>query len=358
MDVSPSAPTGAPTGPPPPDRADALAKTAGLLIASGKGILAADESITTMSARLTAAGVTPTPRSRRDYRALLLTAPDLHRCISGIILCEETLRQHLADDTPFPQACTDRGILPGIKVDTGAKPLANSPEETVTEGLDGLRQRLAEFAELGARFAKWRGVIRIDESLPTRACVVANTHALARYAALCQEAGIVPIIEPEVLMTGDHMIERSVTTAEEVLRTLFAALAEQGVALDGVVLKPSMILPGRDCPQQATVSQVAQTTVRVMRRCVPAAVPGIAFLSGGQDPSTATAHLQAMNTLGTQPWALTFSFGRALVSPALTAWHGDPAQVTTAQQTLLHRARCNAAAAVGCYSPDLEPVAV
>jgi fructose-bisphosphate aldolase class I len=336
---------------------DQLAQAARALVATGKGILAADESIGTMSKRLEAAGVPASPETRRAYRDLLVTAPGLAESVSGVILCDETLRQSVADGTPFPQACAARGILPGIKVDTGAKPLAGRPGETVTEGLDGLRERLEEYAGMGARFAKWRAVVTIADRLPTRACLVANAHALGRYAALCQEAGIVPIVEPEVVMDGDHGIERCAAVSSDTLHTVFAQLVEQGVVLEGIMLKPNMIVAGKDCPEQASPEEVAAATVGVLRRAVPAAVPGIAFLSGGQPPALASVHLQAMQALGPQPWALTFSFGRALVDPALAAWRGDPGNVGLAQDALAHRARCNAAAAAGRYSSELEPAA-
>jgi fructose-bisphosphate aldolase class I len=336
---------------------DQLAQTARALVAPGKGILAADESIGTMSKRLEAAGVPASPETRRAYRDLLVTPPALAESISGVILCDETLRQSITDGTGFPQACAARGILPGIKVDTGAKPLAGHPGETVTEGLDGLRERLEEYAGMGAVFAKWRAVVSIADDLPTRACLVANAHALARYAALCQAAGIVPIVEPEVLMDGDHDIERCAAVTTDTLHTVFAQLIEQGVALECLVLKPNMIVAGKDRSEQPTAEEVAAATVGVLRRTVPAAVPGIAFLSGGQPPATATVHLQAMHALEPQPWALTFSFGRALVDPALAAWRGQEGSVGLAQDALVHRARCNAAAAAGRYSRELEPAA-
>jgi len=336
---------------------DQLAQTARALVAPGKGILAADESIATMSKRLEAAGVPASAETRRAYRDLLVTTSGLAESVSGVILSDETLRQSVADGTPFSQACAARGILPGIKVDTGAKPLAGHPRETVTEGLDGLRERLEEYAGMGAGFAKWRAVVTIADQLPTRASLVANAHALARYAALCQEAGIVPIVEPEVLMDGDHGIERCAAVSTDTLHTVFTQLAEQGVALEGMVLKPNMILAGTGCAEQPSAEEVAAATVGVLRAAVPAAVPGIAFLSGGQPPAVATVHLQAMQAVGPQPWALTFSFGRALVDPALAAWRGEPGSIATAQAALAHRARCNAAAAAGHYSRELEPAA-
>jgi fructose-bisphosphate aldolase, class I len=331
-----------------------LEETAGAMVAEGKGVLAADESNRTMTKRLEAVGVESTEESRRSYRDLLFTAPGAAEYISGVIMYDETIRQAAADGTPFPDFLASEGILPGIKVDTGAKPLAGFPGETVTEGLDGLRERLREYRELGARFAKWRAVIGIADGLPTRGCVDANAHALARYAALCQEAGIVPIVEPEVLMDGDHTIDRSEEVTAEVLRAVFEQLAEQRVLLEGVVLKPNMLLSGYDCPVQADVEDVAERTLESFRRLVPAAVPGIAFLSGGESDELAAAHLNAMNAIGDAPWELTFSYGRALVAAPLKAWAGGEARVGEAQAALLHRARCNAAARRGEYAQSME----
>jgi fructose-bisphosphate aldolase, class I len=331
-----------------------LEETAQAMVAEGRGILAADESNATMTKRLEAVGVESTPESRRFFRGLLFTAEGAADYISGVIMYDETIRQTAADGTPFPVFLTREGILPGIKVDTGAKPLAGFPEETVTEGLDGLRDRLRDYRELGARFAKWRAVVRIGSGLPTRGCVEANAHALARYAALCQEAGIVPIVEPEVLMDGEHTIDRSEEVTTAVLRTVFDRLAEQQVLLEGIVLKPNMLLSGYDCPEQAGVEEVAERTLACFRRVVPAAVPGIAFLSGGQSDERAAAHLSAMNAIGGTPWELTFSYGRALVGAPLRAWSGEESKVDEAQAAFLHRARCNAAARSGEYAESME----
>ena len=331
-----------------------LESTAQKMVAEGRGILAADESNRTMTKRLESVGVESTEESRRAFRELLFTADGASDHISGVIMYDETIRQSTADRTPFPEHLASEGILPGIKVDTGAKPLAGFPGETVTEGLDGLRDRLAEYRELGARFAKWRAVIQIGEGLPTRGCIDANAHALARYAALCQEAGIVPIVEPEVLMDGEHPIDRSEEVTAAALRAVFAQLAEQRVLLEGIVLKPNMLLSGYDCPEQAGVEEVAERTLECFRRVVPAAVPGIAFLSGGQSDELAAAHLNAMNTTGGAPWELTFSYGRALVAAQLKVWAGDGSTLAEAQAALLHRARCNGAARRGEYSESME----
>jgi fructose-bisphosphate aldolase, class I len=331
-----------------------LEETAQAMVAQGRGILAADESNATMTKRLEAVGVESTPESRRLFRGLMLTAEGAADSISGVIMYDETIRQATAYGTPFPVFLAQEGILPGIKVDTGAKPLAGFPGETVTEGLDGLRDRLRDYRELGARFAKWRAVIRIDPGLPTRGAVEANTHALARYAALCQEAGIVPIVEPEVLMDGEHTIDRSEEVTAAVLRTVFDRLAEQRVLVEGIVLKPNMLLAGYDCPEQAGVEEVAERTLACFRRVVPAAVPGLAFLSGGQSDERAAAHLNAMNAIGGAPWELTFSYGRALVGAPLRAWAGDNSKVADAQAAFLHRARCNAAARRGEYAESME----
>jgi fructose-bisphosphate aldolase, class I len=336
-----------------------LEETAQAMVAEGRGILAADESNATMTKRLDAVGVDSTPESRRAFRGLMFTAEGAADYISGVIMYDETFRQTAADGTPFPEFLTREGILPGIKVDTGAKPLAGFPRETVTEGLDGLRDRLNEYAELGGRFAKWRAVIRIESDLPTTGCIEANAHALARYAALCQEAGIVPIVEPEVLMEGDHTIDRSEEVTAAVLRAVFERLAQQRVLLEGIVLKPNMLLSGYDCPEQAGVEEVAERTLACFSRVVPAAVPGIAFLSGGQSDDRAAAHLSAMNAIGGVPWELTFSYGRALVGAPLKVWAGDDSNLAEAQAVFLNRARCNAAARRGEYveSMELEPAA-
>jgi fructose-bisphosphate aldolase class I len=336
-----------------------LEETAQAMVAEGRGILAADESNATMTKRLDAVGVDSTPESRRAFRGLMFTAEGAADYISGVIMYDETFRQTPADGTPFPEFLTREGILPGIKVDTGAKPLAGFPRETVTEGLDGLRDRLNEYAELGGRFAKWRAVIRIESDLPTTGCIEANAHALARYAALCQEAGIVPIVEPEVLMEGDHTIDRSEEVTAAVLRAVFERLAQQRVLLEGIVLKPNMLLSGYDCPEQAGVEEVAERTLACFSRVVPAAVPGMAFLSGGQSDDRAAAHLSAMNAIGGVPWELTFSYGRALVGAPLKVWAGDDSNLAEAQAVFLNRARCNAAARRGEYveSMELEPAA-
>jgi fructose-bisphosphate aldolase, class I len=331
-----------------------LEETAQAMVAERKGILAADESNATMTKRLEAVGAESTAESRRAFRGLMFTAEGAADHISGVIMYDETIRQTTAGGTPFPELLTQEGILPGIKVDTGAKPLAGFPAETVTEGLDGLRDRLGEYRELGARFAKWRAVIRIGEDRPTHGCIEANSHALARYAALCQEAGIVPIVEPEVLMDGDHSIERSEEVTAAVLRAVFAQLGEQRVLLEGIVLKPNMLLSGYDCPEQAGVAEVAERTLACFRRVVPAAVPGIAFLSGGQSDERAAAHLSAMNAIAGAPWELTFSYGRALVGAPLGVWSGDDTKVAEAQAAFLHRACCNAAARRGEYAESME----
>lgn len=318
------------------------AQTAQAMTAPGKGILAADESIATMSARLEQAGVTATADSRRTYREILTTTPGLADGVSGIIFCEETLGQVFSDGRPFPQAVRDLGMLPGIKVDTGAKPCPGLPGETVTEGLDGLSTRLARYTEMGAAFAKWRAVFVIDAATPSRGAMVSNANALARYAAACQEAGLVPIVEPEVLMTGSHSIER----CAEVTGSVHAAVRQQlnllRVDLSGIVLKPNMVIEGDEHPVQATPEQVAEATISVLRGW-PAKLAGVAFLSGGQPPSRATANLAAMQAHRT-PWPLTFSFGRALVSPALAAWHGNETRVTAAQQALAEHVAANSAA--------------
>jgi len=334
----------------------ALEATARALVPPGKGLLAADESHSTIGGRFAAIGVTNTEENRRRYRQLLFTTPGLGEFISGVILFDETIRQHADDGMPFVEVVARRGIIPGIKVDTGAKPLAGSPGERVTEGLDGLRERLAEYARLGARFAKWRAVIAIDGArLPTRLAIAANAHGLGRYAALCQEAGLVPIVEPDVLTDGDHSIERCAEAAEATLHAVFDALYEHRVRVEGLLLKPSMVLPGAACPHQAGVQAVAEATVRCLRRTVPAAVPGIVFLSGGQRDDLATAHLDAMNRLpGSHPWELSFSYARALQAPVLAVWRGDPARTAEAQRVLYHRARCNGAARRGQYTPELE----
>ncbi|MES1953427.1 class I fructose-bisphosphate aldolase [Salinisphaera hydrothermalis] len=334
-----------------------LINTARSLMAPGKGILAADESTGTIKKRLDSIGVESTEQNRQAYRNLLFTTAGAEEFISGVILFEETLFQKADDGTPFPDLLTDKGIIPGIKVDMGAKPLAGSPEEKVTEGLDGLRERLSDYAAAGARFAKWRGVIDIAEDRPTDYCIHVNAHALARYAALCQEAGIVPIVEPEVLMDGANSIERCEQVTDAVLDAVFTELKRQNVLLEGMLLKPNMVISGKQCPQQAGVEEVARATLRCLNRRVPAAVPGIVFLSGGQSDELATAHLDAMNRMGPQPWALSFSYGRALQAPALQAWRGQADNVPAAQQAFLKRARNNGAAARGEYNADMESAA-
>jgi fructose-bisphosphate aldolase class I len=330
-----------------------LEETIKHLLTPPRGVLAADESIPTMSSRLEKAGVPPTYEMRAAYREILGTAPGLGETVSGIILFDETIRQELADGTPFPDALAAGGVYPGIKVDTGAKPLVGSPGETVTEGLDGLRERLAEYKGMGAKFAKFRAVIHIGDGLPTDYAIGVNAHALARYAALCQEAGIVPIVEPEVLMDGDNTMERCEEVTTATLRAVFAELQAQRVALEHMLLKPNMVVSGKKCPVQASVEEVAEATIRCFRRTVPAAVPGIVFLSGGQAPELASAHLNAINKLGPQPWRLSFSFGRALVDPALAAWVGDDANREAAQEALLDRTRANADASIGELAESL-----
>ena len=332
-----------------------LESVAATLVADGKGILAADESVATATRRFDTVGIRSTEQSRRAYREMLFTTPGAAEFISGVILYDETIRQKSSDGKPLAEVLSSQGIVPGIKVDTGAEPLAGSPEETVTEGLDGLRDRLLEYHGMGARFAKWRAVIRITDKLPSVACVSANAHALARYAALCQEQHVVPIVEPEVLMNGAHTIERCEEITGAVLHTVFHALFEQGVSLESMLLKPSMVIAGKDCSRQASVQEVATATLRCLRRHVPAAVPGIVFLSGGQKDRLATAHLNAMNRLpGPKPWKLSFSYGRALQDAALEGWHGRDENLKAGQQAFYHRARCNGAATRGEYSDQME----
>lgn len=331
-----------------------LAKVAQAMVARGKGILAADESTGTIGKRFQSINVENTEENRRAYRDLLFSAKGVGEHVSGVILYDETLRQKSANGTPFPEMLGKLGILPGIKVDGGTKDMALCPGETITEGLDGLAKRCAEYVKLGAKFAKWRAVITIGADIPSSACIIANAHALARYGAICQAEGLVPIIEPEVLMDGDHTIERCEIATEATLREVFAALAAQRVAPEQMVLKPSMVISGKSCARQAGVDEVAERTLRLLKRCVPAAVPGIAFLSGGQSDELATAHLDAMNRLGGGPWTLSFSYGRALQQPALKAWRGSAANVGAAQAALLHRANMNGLAAMGQYRADLE----
>jgi fructose-bisphosphate aldolase class I len=331
-----------------------LAKVAKAMVAKGKGILAADESTGTIGKRFQSINVENTEENRRAYRDLLFSARGVEEHISGVILYDETLRQKSADGTPFTALMNKLGVLPGIKVDGGTKDMALCPGETITEGLDGLAKRCAEYVKLGAKFAKWRAVITIGADIPSTACIVANAHALARYGAICQAEGLVPIIEPEVLMDGDNTIERCEAVTEATLREVFAALAALRVAPEEMVLKPSMVISGKGCSRQAGVDEVAERTLRLLKRTVPAAVPGIAFLSGGQSDELATAHLDAMNRLGGGPWTLSFSYGRALQQPALKAWRGAAANVGAAQAALLHRARMNGLAAMGQYRADLE----
>jgi fructose-bisphosphate aldolase class I len=333
-----------------------LIDTAKALVAGDKGLLAMDESTPTCNKRFAKVGIPQTEQARRAYRELIVTTPGLGESISGAILYDETIRQRKRDGTPFVKAITDAGIIPGIKVDTGAKDLAGHPGEKITEGLDGLRDRLAEYSQMGARFAKWRAVIAVGESIPTRAAIEANANALARYAALCQEAGLVPVVEPEVLMEGEHTLDRCCKVTEEVLRTVFTQIYTQGVMLEGMILKPNMVLPGSTCPKQEAVDEVADATVRCLLRSVPSAVPGIAFLSGGQSAELASARLNAMNARfrSRTPWALAFSFARAIQQPALEIWRGQEAHVLAAQQALYHRAQCNRAARRGEYNAAME----
>jgi len=325
------------------------------MVAKGKGILAADESTPTCTKRFESINVESTAENRNAYRDMLFTADGIENHISGVILFDETIRQSTVNGSiPFPEHLSTLGIIPGIKVDKGAKQLANSDDEKITEGLDGLRDRLKEYYELGARFAKWRAVITIGEDIPTAYCISANAHALARYAALCQEQGLVPIVEPEILMNGDHTIEESYQLTTETLYTVFYELAAQGVELEGMVLKPNMVLSGYDCSEQASVKEVAEMTVDCFFNTVPAAVPGIAFLSGGQSDELATAHLNAMNQIDGTPWNLTFSYGRALQAPALKAWSGRAENIPTAQEALMKRAIFNGLATKGEYSSDME----
>ncbi len=327
---------------------EALAETARAMVAPGKGIIAIDESTNTIKKRFEGVGIENSEENRRRYREMLLTTPNLAEHISGAILYDETLRQKTSDGVPFPKYMLDRGILPGIKVDKGPVPLAGFPGEVVTEGLDGLRQRLEEYAKLGAKFAKWRAVITIGEDAPSSTCIEANNHALARYAALCQEAGIVPMVEPEVLMDGDHDIEVSYDVHEAVLRSLFGALYEQNVLLEGTILKASMVVAGKDCPEQASVEEVAIDTLRCLKSAVPSILPGIVFLSGGQSDEDATAHLNAMNRMGQHAWPLSFSYGRAMQSAALKLWSQDlKGNFAAAQKIVAQRARENGMAALG-----------
>ncbi len=331
-----------------------LEKIARAMVAPHKGILAADESSPTIKKRFDSVKVESTEENRRAYREMLFTTLRANEFVSGVILYDETIRQKAGDGTPFPRLLESRGILPGIKVDKGTKALAGAPDEKVTEGLDGLRERLAEYRGLGARFAKWRAVITIGDGIPSDQCIDANAHALARYAALCVETGVVPIVEPEVLMDGPHTIERCSEVTERTLRRLYAELYAQRVPLEQTILKPNMVLSGTECSRQAGVREVAEQTLRCLRASVPAAVPGIVFLSGGQSDEDATAHLNEMNRLGGAPWELSFSYGRALQAAPLKVWAGRPENRDAAQRAFYHRARCNGAARTGTYTPEME----
>jgi fructose-bisphosphate aldolase class I len=324
------------------------------LVTKGKGILAADESFPTIQKRFDQIDVISTEETRRSYRELLFTTPGIEEFISGIILFDETIRQTTQDHTPFVELFHQKGIIPGIKVDKGAKSLDGFPGEKITEGLDHLRERLTEYRELGASFAKWRAVIIIGAQIPSGFCISANAHALARYAALCQEAGLVPVIEPEVLMDGNHDIQKCEEVTTSMLEHVFYELSNHRVLLEGLLLKPNMVIPGKESPQQASVSEVAEATLRCLRRSVPVAIPGIVFLSGGQSPELATLHLNAMNALGDHPWELSFSFGRALQQPALKTWKGRSENTKISQEAFYHRAKCNSAARFGKYSKEME----
>jgi fructose-bisphosphate aldolase class I len=336
--------------------AQELRETARAMVARGKGILAMDESNGTCNKRFQKLGIPATEEYRQAYRQLILTTANLANYISGPILYDETIRQSTRDGVPFLKVIADAGMIPGIKVDTGAKDLAGHPGEKVTEGLDGLRDRIAEYYQLGARFAKWRAVITIGDGIPSPACIEVNAHALARYAALCQEGGLVPIVEPEVLIDGNHTLERCWQVTDATLHEVFNQLHTQGVAYDQMILKPSMVISGKDCPQQASVEAVAEATINCLLKNVPASVAGIAFLSGGQSMENSSAHLNAMNAMfGAQcPWPVTFSYARAIQQPALDHWAGDDSRVAEAQTRLLYRAQCNSAASLGEYSADME----
>lgn len=332
-----------------------LEDTVSRLLRPVKGLLAADESGGTIERRFAAVGLESTLETRHAYRELLFMAPGIGEAISGVILHDETIRDHGADGATFPETIISRGAVPGVKVDFGAKPLALAPGESVTEGLDGLRERLDEYKALGARFTKWRAVLTIGPGIPSDDCLSANAHALARFAALSQESGLVPIVEPEVLMDGDHSLERAYKATRAAQRAVVAELNAQHVALEHVLLKPNMVLPGRDSPERPSLAEVASATVRCLRETIPPAVPGIVFLSGGQTPEEATAHLDAMNRMGPHPWFLSFSFARALQDPVLTTWRGDPAKVGAAQLAFEQRARLNGLAQLGKYvSPTVS----
>jgi fructose-bisphosphate aldolase, class I len=335
-----------------------LQSTAQALVAQGKGILAADESTGTIKKRLDSIGVESTENTRREYRELLFTTEGAEEFISGVILYDETIRQSASDGTPFPKVLESRGIIPGIKVDMGAKPLALTDGETITEGLDGLRDRLEEYRELGARFAKWRATYSIAADKPSEYCVWTNAHALARYAALCQEAGLVPIVEPEVLQDGTHTIAESRKATGRVLQAVYTELHDQRLDFRGTLLKPNMVLSGYEASDRASADEVADVTLECFYKHVPAAVPGIVFLSGGQSDEDATANLNAMNARGPHPWQLSFSYGRALQAPALKAWGGKEENVEVAQRAYYHRAKMNSAARTGMYAPEMEREAV
>ncbi len=331
-----------------------LEATANAMVASGKGILATDETVGTCTKRFVECGIESTEESRGAYRGMFYTTPGIGEYISGVIMYDETIRQSTADGRRFVDVLDAAGVIPGIKVDTGAKPLANAPGEMVIEGLDGLRDRLIEYREIGARFTKWRAVIRIGPGIPSRYCIEANAHALGRYAALAQEADLVPIVEPEVIWNGEHDIHRCREVTENVLHSVFEQLASQLCFLEGIILKPNMITSGHECPAQADTDEIAELTLKTLRRCVPAAVPGIAFLSGGQSAEEACRRLSAMTSNGLLPWQLTFSFGRALQRSAIETWGGNPANVPAAQSAFLHRARMTSTARMGKYSPNME----
>ena len=338
--------------------ANELHEVAQAIVADGKGILAADESDSTIKKRFDSIGIESTEENRRAYRDMLFSTDGVEDYISGVILFDETIRQSASDGTPFPKLLESRGVIPGIKVDTGAKPLAHAEGETITEGLDGLRGRLEEYYGLGARFAKWRGVYSIGDGIPSEYCIWTNAHALARYAALCQEARIVPIVEPEVLMDGTHTIKEAVRVTGRVLNAVYTELHDQRVDLRGTLLKPNMALSGYEASNRASVDEVADATLDVFYRHVPAAVPGIVFLSGGQSDEDATAHLNAINARGPHPWKISFSYGRALQAPALKAWGGKPESVEAGQRAYYHRAKMNSAAQTGMYAPEMEKEAV
>ena len=337
-------------------KSQTLRDTAQALVAGDKGLLAMDESLPTCNKRFASLGIPQTVEARRAYRELIVTTPGLGECIGGAILFDETIRQQKSDGTPLVKVLIAAGIIPGIKVDAGAKELAGHPGEKVTEGLDGLRDRLAEYVRMGARFAKWRAVIAIGDGIPSQGCIEANAQALARYAALCQEAGLVPVVEPEVLMDGGHTLDQCCEVTDKMLRTVFSELFAQRVMLEGMILKPNMVLPGLACPKQEGIDEVADATINCLLRAVPAAIPAIAFLSGGQSAELASARLNAMNVRfkSRLPWALAFSFARAIQQPALELWKGQEANVSAAQQALYHRASCNQAARRGEYSQAME----